>query len=77
MVSYSDLLTWFFTHTDPTEHHKKQYQSAILYVDAEQKELAESAVAEEQVGCVGSSSAMLTKADLINVAVWIILISLF
>ncbi|KAH7727374.1 peptide methionine sulfoxide reductase [Aphelenchoides avenae] len=48
VVSYSDLLTWFFSHNDPTEHHKKQYQSAILYVDPEQKELAEAAVAEEQ-----------------------------
>lgn len=49
VVSYSELLTWFFTHTDPTAHHKKQYQSAIIYVDEEQKKLADSAVEEQQV----------------------------
>uniref|UniRef100_A0AC34RKC3 Peptide-methionine (S)-S-oxide reductase n=2 Tax=Panagrolaimus sp. JU765 TaxID=591449 RepID=A0AC34RKC3_9BILA len=41
-ISYQDLLDYFWTHHDPTDHRKKQYRSAILYSDDEQKTLAEA-----------------------------------
>ncbi|VDM42058.1 unnamed protein product [Toxocara canis] len=41
VVSYERLLDWFWEHHNPTERHKKQYQSAILYIDDEQKRIAE------------------------------------
>jgi peptide-methionine (S)-S-oxide reductase len=46
--TYGDLLEWFFAHNDTTTPQKKQYQSAILYVDDEQKELAEKTIQEKQ-----------------------------
>lgn len=41
LTSYEKLLNWFWKHHDPTKQHKKQYKSAILYVDEKQKEMAE------------------------------------
>ncbi|CAB3404856.1 unnamed protein product [Caenorhabditis bovis] len=40
IISYEKLLDFFWKHHDPTEKRKKQYRSAILYVDDQQKELA-------------------------------------
>uniref|UniRef100_A0A914HWP9 peptide-methionine (S)-S-oxide reductase n=1 Tax=Globodera rostochiensis TaxID=31243 RepID=A0A914HWP9_GLORO len=31
--TYDDVLDWFFDHHDPTQKHKKQYQSAILWAE--------------------------------------------
>uniref|UniRef100_A0AC35GJ43 Peptide-methionine (S)-S-oxide reductase n=1 Tax=Panagrolaimus sp. PS1159 TaxID=55785 RepID=A0AC35GJ43_9BILA len=42
LVSYDTLLRHFWQAHDPTLHRKKQYQSAILYTDDEQKVLAEA-----------------------------------
>ncbi|KHN82475.1 Peptide methionine sulfoxide reductase [Toxocara canis] len=44
VVSYERLLDWFWEHHNPTERHKKQYQSAILYIDDEQKRIAEQSL---------------------------------
>ncbi|KAK0394688.1 hypothetical protein QR680_000875 [Steinernema hermaphroditum] len=44
IVSYAAILDWFFSHHDPTVHRKKQYRSGILYVNDEQKKLAEEAL---------------------------------
>lgn len=49
MNSYDDILEWFFAHHDPKQHHKKQYQSAILYVDEAQKSSAEKALDNAKV----------------------------
>lgn len=46
LSSYEEILGWFFSHHDPTLKHKKQYQSAILYVDSEQKSAAEKMLLE-------------------------------
>ncbi|TMS34559.1 hypothetical protein L596_002125 [Steinernema carpocapsae] len=46
VVSYAAILDWFFSHHDATIHRKKQYQSGILYIDEEQKKLAEEALAK-------------------------------
>jgi peptide-methionine (S)-S-oxide reductase len=52
VVSFRDLLDVFFTIHDPTTKDRQgadvgpQYRSIILYHDAEQKEAAESAIAE-------------------------------
>ena len=52
VVSFRDLLDVFFTIHDPTTKDREgadvgpQYRSIILYHDAEQKEAAESAIAE-------------------------------
>ena len=52
IVSFRDLLDVFFTIHDPTTKDRQgadvgpQYRSIILYHDAEQKEAAESAIAE-------------------------------
>ena len=52
LVSFRDLLDVFFTIHDPTTKDRQgadvgpQYRSIILYHDAEQKEAAESAIAE-------------------------------
>ncbi len=46
-VSYNDLLEYFWRHIDPTDAHGQfvdrgpQYRSAIFYLDADQKHLAE------------------------------------
>ncbi|KAI1727616.1 peptide methionine sulfoxide reductase domain-containing protein [Ditylenchus destructor] len=63
--TYKDLLDWFFAHHDPTVPHKKQYQSAILYVDDEQKSEAESALNQQQKK-YGSKKVQtyLTKLDI-------------
>lgn len=48
-TSYEDLLSWFWNHHDPIQPRKKQYRSAILYVDEQQKEAAEKSLEKEQV----------------------------
>ena len=48
ITSYKEILNWFFSHHDCFDVHKKQYQSAILYVDSQQKELAENAINEQK-----------------------------
>uniref|UniRef100_A0A7E4VBG6 peptide-methionine (S)-S-oxide reductase n=1 Tax=Panagrellus redivivus TaxID=6233 RepID=A0A7E4VBG6_PANRE len=45
VVSYQALLDYFWKIHNPSIHRKKQYQSAILYVDEEQKLLAEASLA--------------------------------
>jgi len=47
-LGYEKLLDWFWSHHNPTEHNKKQYQSAILYVNDGQKQLAESSLKQIQ-----------------------------
>ncbi|CAJ0606768.1 unnamed protein product [Cylicocyclus nassatus] len=37
LISYRQVLDFFWSHHNPAEHRKKQYQSAILYEDDEQK----------------------------------------
>lgn len=41
-ITYQDLLDYFWKHHDPTLQRKKQYRSAILYLDDEQQALAEA-----------------------------------
>lgn len=54
MVSYADLLDYFFDIHDPTQSRRQgsdvgyQYQSAIFYADAEQKRLAEDEIASRK-----------------------------
>lgn len=49
ICSYSDLIEYFFSHHDPTVKRKHQYQSAIYYIDEEQRISAECLIAKEQV----------------------------
>lgn len=37
VLSYRELVDFFWSHHDPVGPRKKQYQSAILYVNEEQK----------------------------------------
>lgn len=52
VISYADILEIFFTIHDPTTPNRQgndvgpQYRSAIFYLDDQQKELAEKAIAE-------------------------------
>ncbi|VDM95710.1 unnamed protein product [Thelazia callipaeda] len=48
VTSYSALVDWFWDHCDPTKEYKKQYKSAILYVNAEQKKVAEDSLKKMQ-----------------------------
>lgn len=48
IVSYERILDWFWEHHNPTDQHKKQYQSAILYVDDTQKRIAEESLKNVQ-----------------------------
>ncbi|KJH52052.1 putative peptide-methionine (S)-S-oxide reductase [Dictyocaulus viviparus] len=41
VVSYEDILEFFWSHHNPAQQRKKQYQSAILYETDEEKEIAE------------------------------------
>ena len=45
-ISYRQVLDFFWSHHDPSDRRKKQYQSAILYVDDEQKAIAEETLEE-------------------------------
>ncbi|KAI1695369.1 peptide methionine sulfoxide reductase domain-containing protein [Ditylenchus destructor] len=47
-VTYKELLDFFFAHHNPCEPLKRQYISAILYVDNEQKVAAENAIAQQK-----------------------------
>ncbi|CAO4364913.1 unnamed protein product [Caenorhabditis nigoni] len=40
VIDYSKLLAFFWKHHNPAERRKKQYQSAILYVNDQQKKFA-------------------------------------
>jgi peptide methionine sulfoxide reductase MsrA len=44
VVTYENLVDYFFDHHDPTTQHKTQYRSVILYVDEEQQNLANKAL---------------------------------
>ncbi|KAI6196973.1 GPI mannosyltransferase 1 [Aphelenchoides besseyi] len=46
VVPYKDLVDYFFQHHDPTEPHKAQYRSLILWNDEDQKNVAENALNE-------------------------------
>ncbi|VDK55341.1 unnamed protein product [Gongylonema pulchrum] len=48
VVNYERLLDWFWENHNPTRRHKKQYQSAILYVDNQQKAVAEESLKKTQ-----------------------------
>lgn len=55
ILSFSDLLkNWFFKMHDPTTRNRQgndvgsQYRSAIFYLDAQQKQIAESVIQEVQ-----------------------------
>uniref|UniRef100_A0A914XML3 peptide-methionine (S)-S-oxide reductase n=1 Tax=Plectus sambesii TaxID=2011161 RepID=A0A914XML3_9BILA len=47
-MNYNALLDHFWSHHDATVDHKKQYASAILYVDEEQQRVAEASRQAEQ-----------------------------
>lgn len=49
ITSYGELLDYFWKHHDPTKEHKKQYKSAILYVNDRQKKVAEESLNKEKV----------------------------
>ncbi|CAI4224736.1 unnamed protein product [Auanema sp. JU1783] len=40
IITYREILNFFWTHHNPAVHRKKQYQSAILYTSPEQKDAA-------------------------------------
>ncbi|KAI6184133.1 Peptide-methionine (S)-S-oxide reductase [Aphelenchoides bicaudatus] len=44
VISYASLVKYFFDHHDSTAPHKIQYRSVILYVDDEQKSVADEAL---------------------------------
>lgn len=48
VISYQELLDHFWKEHDPTEPQIKQYQSAIFYLDENQKKLAERSLEKEQ-----------------------------
>lgn len=50
VVSYKNLVDFFFDHHDPTAPHKTQYRSLILYTDEEQKDIANKALEAVKVG---------------------------
>lgn len=49
VTSYDKILDCFWEHHDPTKEYKKQYKSAILYVDNQQKETAKQSLKKIQV----------------------------
>ncbi|KAE9421353.1 hypothetical protein Angca_007309 [Angiostrongylus cantonensis] len=42
MISYGQVLEFFWSHHNPEQRRKKQYQSAILYETDEEKKIAEN-----------------------------------
>lgn len=42
MISYEQVLEFFWLHHDPSQRRKKQYQSAILYETDDEKKIAEN-----------------------------------
>ncbi|KAL3118191.1 hypothetical protein niasHT_000119 [Heterodera trifolii] len=61
--SYEQILDWFFTHHDPTQRHKKQYASAILWVDESQHQTAEKAMEKANAKYGGRVQTYLNKLD--------------
>lgn len=51
LVTYETILDWFWSHHDPTQKFKKQYESVIFYTDEEQKKVAEKSIQQIQVVC--------------------------
>lgn len=49
IISYDKILDCFWENHDPSKVHKKQYKSAILYVNNEQKEIAQQSLKKIQV----------------------------
>lgn len=45
-ISYREVLDFFWTHHDPAQHRKKQYQSAILYETDDEKKIAHETYAK-------------------------------
>ncbi|KHJ81295.1 putative peptide-methionine (S)-S-oxide reductase [Oesophagostomum dentatum] len=41
LISYRQVLDFFWSHHNPSERRKKQYQSAILYETDDEKKVAE------------------------------------
>uniref|UniRef100_A0A8R1TKB9 peptide-methionine (S)-S-oxide reductase n=1 Tax=Onchocerca volvulus TaxID=6282 RepID=A0A8R1TKB9_ONCVO len=54
IISYDKILDYFWEHHDPTIEYKKQYKSAILYVDDQQKETAKKSLKKLQVEKYGN-----------------------
>ncbi|KAL3994032.1 Peptide methionine sulfoxide reductase family protein [Acanthocheilonema viteae] len=48
IISYDKILDCFWENHDPTEVYKKQYKSAILYVNDQQKDIAQQSVKKIQ-----------------------------
>uniref|UniRef100_A0A915Q0Z2 peptide-methionine (S)-S-oxide reductase n=1 Tax=Setaria digitata TaxID=48799 RepID=A0A915Q0Z2_9BILA len=48
VTSFNDILDCFWEHHDPTIKYKKQYKSAILYVDDQQKEIVRESLERAQ-----------------------------
>ncbi|WKX96822.1 hypothetical protein Q1695_012902 [Nippostrongylus brasiliensis] len=46
LMSYAQLLDFFWSHHNPAEQRKKQYQSAILYETEDEKKIAEQSYAK-------------------------------
>lgn len=49
VISYEEILRIFWTHHDPTVSMKTQYRSMILYVNPEDKEIAEKSLEEQKL----------------------------
>jgi len=63
VTSFHDLLEWFFSHHNPVVHNKKQYQSAVLFVDDEQRALSEEALDRIQKKFGRKPDTYVTKLD--------------
>uniref|UniRef100_A0A0R3RS23 peptide-methionine (S)-S-oxide reductase n=1 Tax=Elaeophora elaphi TaxID=1147741 RepID=A0A0R3RS23_9BILA len=48
IISYDQILNYFWRNHDPTRVHKKQYKSAILYINDQQKEAAKQSLKKLQ-----------------------------
>lgn len=59
-ISYREVLDFFWTHHDPAQHRKKQYQSAILYETDDEKKIAHETYAKAKA----SSASGLEKLRL-------------
>ncbi|GMT14906.1 hypothetical protein PFISCL1PPCAC_6203 [Pristionchus fissidentatus] len=62
VTTYRSILDWFWSHHDPTLHNKKQYQSAILWTNEEEKREAEEST-EEQKNKLGKVDTYVVKLD--------------
>ncbi|KAK6735339.1 hypothetical protein RB195_018503 [Necator americanus] len=62
LISYRQVLDFFWSHHNPAERRKKQYQSAILYETEEERKVAEQTYADAKAK-FGTIETYIVKLD--------------